>query len=395
MDRTTSLDELPLWLAKAALDGMPVEDIWEGFVQRINTLGFGVGRAYLAARLLNPLIRAEGYIYERSGNRVEREQYQHAVMPENYQRSPIHYMLSNEIYHLYRRLTGPEAQLDFDVLHDFVHRGYSAWTAYLIPFSLLGVEMTDEPLGFMVTFCCDLPDGWLPGHREQFERLLPHLSAALQGRIFAQLTQDLLTTYLGRDAASRVLRGTTTRGDMRRLRAAILYADFRGFTERSEILEPAALLTSLDRHFDRLVEPIEAQGGEVLKFMGDGLLAVFPVLEHGDSKACRAALTAARQALAANAELMAADPQAMSLDLALHLGDVLYGNVGGPRRLDFTVIGPAVNAAARMVQKGKELDQAFVISAAIARHLKTNELISVGGHTLRGIAGNQDLFTLR
>jgi adenylate cyclase len=393
MDRTTSLDDLPLWLAKAGLDGMPVEDIWEGFVRRMNGLGFGIGRAYLAARLLNPLIRAQGYIYERSGNRVELEQYQHAAMPDGYSRSPIHHMLTNAIDHLYRPLAGPDAELDFDVLQDFAARGYTAWTAYLIPFSLLGIEMTDEPLGFVVTFCCDLPDGWRPEHRAQFERLLPHLSVAIQGRIFAQLAQDLLNTYLGQDAASRVLRGTTTRGDMRRLRAAILYADLRGFTARSEVLEPAALLASLDRHFDRLVEPIEAQGGEVLKFMGDGLLAVFPVDEDGDAKACRAAFTAARQALVANAEVTAADPQAMPLDLALHLGDVLYGNVGGPRRLDFTVIGPAVNAAARMVQKGKELGLSLIVSAEIAQELRDQSFHSLGTHGLRGIAGTRELFT--
>ncbi|WP_374376046.1 adenylate/guanylate cyclase domain-containing protein [Dongia sp.] len=389
----TSLDDLPLWLARASLDGSPVDAIMAGFMERLNALGFGVGRAYLGVRLLNPLIRAEGYIYERQAGAVIHERYEHASMPPGYQRSPIHHMLTAGIDQLYRPLQGPEAQLDFDILKDFAARGYSAWAAYLIPFTLLPTAMPDEPLGFIVTLCCDLPEGWSQQHQVAFERLLPHLSAAIQGRVFATLAQDLLATYLGQDAALRVLQGTTTRGDMRSLRAAILYADLRGFTQRGETLDPAALLTSLDRHLELVVTPIETNGGQVLKFMGDGLLAVFPTNPATDAEAARAAYQAAIEALRSNAALAIEHPHAMPVDIALHIGDVLYGNVGGTSRLDFTVIGPAVNAGARMVQKGKELGVPLVMSQEMTRHLDGVGPRSLGSHALRGLTGARELFT--
>lgn len=388
-----SLDDLALWLARASLDGSPVDAILAGFMSRLNALGFGVGRAYLGIRLLNPLIRAEGYIYERQADLVTHERYQHASMPPGYQRSPIRHMLTAGINQLYRPLQGPEAQLDFEILTDFAARGYSAWAAYLIPFTLLPTAMPDEPLGFIVTLCCDLPDGWTQQHQVAFERLLPHLSAAIQGRVFAALAQDLLSTYLGRDAAQRVLQGTTTRGDVRSIRAAILYADLRGFTQLTETLEPAALLASLDRHLELVVTPIEAAGGQVLKFMGDGLLAVFPTDPASDAEAARAAYRAAVEALRNNAALAIEHPNAMPVDIALHIGDVLYGNVGGTSRLDFTVIGPAVNTAARMEQKCQELDVPLVMSQEIVSLLDGIGARSLGSHSLRGLTGPRQLFT--
>lgn len=396
MTDSRALEDIPLWLAQASLDGLPVAEIFAGFIRRLNAQGFRIGRAYLGARLLNPLIRAEGHIYERQSDRAMRELYEHSSMPEEYLVSPIYHMVSNNEFHLYRVLRGPDAVLDFDILKDFAARGYTAWMARLIPFTILeSVPRPDDPLGFVITLCCDHVDGWHEVHKVAFDSLLPHLSAAIQGRIFATLAHDLLSTYLGHDAALRVLGGTTTRGDMRTIRAAILYADFRDFTERAETLDPATLLASLDRHFEQLVTPIEAAGGQVLKFMGDGLLAVFPTEGRSESQACTSAFAAAREALAGNARLAAGDATAMPLDLALHIGDVLYGNVGGASRLDFTVIGPAVNAAARMEQQCKALDVPLIVSAEIARHLDNTALRSLGQHRLKGIADSRELFTLR
>lgn len=393
---SSALDDLSLWLAQASLAGVPVEELFAGCMRRLNALGYGIGRGYIGTRLLNPLVRAEAYIYERAADRVQREIYEHTAMPEEYQRSPINHMITRNELRLYRVLQGPEAELDFDVLKGFAARGFTAWAARLIPFTILpSAPKPEDPLGFVVTLCCDLPGGWSPEHRAAFERLLPHLSAAIQGRVFATLAHDLLTTYLGGNTAMRVLGGTTTRGDLTTLRAAILYADFRGFTALAEKLEPAALFALLDHHFDLLVGPIEQSGGEVLKFMGDGLLAVFPSATGGDTAASRAAFAAAKEALAAIAALRMKDAAAMPLDIALHIGDVLYGNVGGARRLDFTVIGPAVNIAARMERKCEELAAPLLISADLARTLNGTALASLGRHTLRGIADPVELFTVK
>jgi adenylate cyclase len=407
---TSSSDHLFSWLAEAALASSPVEEVLAGFTRRLNARGLGIGRAYLGIRLLHPLIKARGYIYRRAEDAVTGEEYAHAQMPDGYQESPIQYMLSRKVDHLYRALNGPAAQLDFPLLRHFAAEGYSAWMAHLIPFTLTtGVEAPkqDEPFGFVFTLCCDRPEGWSDADRDLIESLLPPLSAAIQGRIFATFAQDLLTTYLGGDAARQVLQGTITRGKVRRLRAAILYADLRGFTMRAEAMDPVALVGTLDRHFEGLVEPIMAQGGEVLKFIGDGLLAIFPVDDdRSDMAACRAALSAARQAIAYMAALAETDAAAMPVDIALHLGDVLYGNVGGAARLDFTVIGPAVNMAARMEQKCQELDSALILSGEVAACLTqltpslpmdgfpALPLRSLGYHALRGMAGARELFTL-
>lgn len=404
---TSSSDHLFSWLAEAALAGSPVEAVLAGFTRRLNARGLGIGRAYLGIRLLHPLINARGYIYRRAEDAVTGEDYAHAQMPDGYQESPVQYMLSRKVHHLYRALTGPAARLDFPLLEHFAAEGYSAWMAHLIPFTLTtGVEAPkqDEPFGFIFTLCCDRPEGWSKADQELIESLLPSLSAAIQGRIFATFAQDLLTTYLGGDAAQQVLQGTITRGKLRRLRAAILYADLRGFTTRAEAMEPVELVGALDRHFEALVEPIMAQGGEVLKFIGDGLLAAFPAGgDHGeeDATACRAALTAAQQAMTNIASLAQSDTTAMPVDIALHLGDVLYGNVGGRARLDFTIIGPAVNMAARMEQKCQELDSALILSGEVAARLTQLTqglppivLRSLGCHHLRGIAGERELFAL-
>ncbi|TXH32704.1 MAG: adenylate/guanylate cyclase domain-containing protein [Rhodospirillaceae bacterium] len=413
---TSPSDSILPWLAEAALAGRPVEEVLAGFARRLNARGLGIGRAYLGIRLLHPLINARGYIYRRAEDAVRGEDYAHAQMPDDYQESPIQYMLSRKVHRLYRALHGAAAMLDFPLLELFAAQGYSAWMAHLIPFTLAepalaspagapeGAAKQNEPFGFIFTLCCDRPEGWSKADQELIESLLPSLSAAIQGRIFATFAQDLLTTYLGGDAAQQVLQGTITRGKLRRLRAAILYADLRGFTTRAEAMEPVELVGALDRHFEALVEPIMAQGGEVLKFIGDGLLAAFPAGgDHGeeDATACRAALTAAQQAMTNIASLAQSDTTAMPVDIALHLGDVLYGNVGGRARLDFTIIGPAVNMAARMEQKCQELDSALILSGEVAARLTQLTqglppivLRSLGCHHLRGIAGERELFTL-
>jgi adenylate cyclase len=378
---------------------MPIDEILATLTRHLNASGLGIGRAYLGIRLLNPLVNARGYIYRRDEDSVRGEDYEHTQMPSDYRASPIRYMVMQGIHHLYRPLVGPTAQLDFPVLQDFAASGFTAWMAHFIPFTLNLAAAPDtdaEPIGIIFTLCCDRPGGWTASDQAVIQQLLPHLGAAIQGLIFATFAQDLLTTYLGGDAARQVLQGTTTRGNVRRLRAAILYADLRGFTERAETADPSGLVTSLDHHFDQLVSPIMAHKGEVLKFMGDGLLAVFPTAPGSDAAACAAALDAAHDALAGIAGLSASDPHAMAVDIALHLGDVLYGNVGGKARLDFTVIGPAVNAASRMEGKCKELGVPLILSGDVAGclPLAASSLRSLGRHPLRGIAGDHELFTL-
>jgi adenylate cyclase len=217
--------------------------------------------------------------------------------------------------------------------------------------------------------------------------------AALVAR--AALTA-LLEAYLGRRSAARVQAGALRRGTGETIRAVLLYADLRDFTALSEATEPAAMIAALDAWFDRVAGAVHAFGGEVLKFIGDGVLAIFPVT-GAPAEACEAALRAIVAARAGMAHLDAVR-QANGLPplpfgAALHLGEILWGNIGAADRLDFTAIGPAVNLVSRLEGLCRPLGRAVLISGAVAAE-STTPLVPLGEHVLRGIAAPCAIFTL-
>ncbi len=206
----------------------------------------------------------------------------------------------------------------------------------------------------------------------------------------------LLEAYLGRRSAARVQSGAIRRGSGESIRAALLYADLRGFTALSEAAEPAAVITALDAWFDRIAGAVHAFGGEVLKFIGDGVLAIFPVSDTPKA-ACEAALRAVVAARAGMAHLDAARAAqglpALPFGAALHLGEIHWGNVGAADRLDFTAIGPAVNLASRLEGLCRPLGRWVLISGDVAAETAT-PLVPLGQHELRGIAAPCEVFTL-
>jgi class 3 adenylate cyclase len=207
----------------------------------------------------------------------------------------------------------------------------------------------------------------------------------------------LLEAYLGRRSAGQVLAGRLRREIGETIRAVLLYGDLRGFTALSETMEPEAVVAALDSWFDRIAGAVHAFGGEVLKFIGDGVLAIFPIGERSASSACDAALNAVGAARAGMAHLDAMRRQqglpSLSFGMALHLGDMLWGNIGTADRLDFTAIGPAVNLVSRLEGLCKLLGHSVLISGAVAVETRT-PLTPLGEHVLRGIAMPCAVFTL-
>jgi len=206
----------------------------------------------------------------------------------------------------------------------------------------------------------------------------------------------MLEAYLGRRSAARVQAGAVRRGAGETIRAALLCADLRDFTALSEVTEPAAVITVLDAWFDRIAGAVHAFGGEVLKFIGDGVLAIFPVT-GAPAEACEAALRAITAARAGMVHLDAVR-QAQGLaplpfGAALHLGEILWGNIGAADRLDFTAIGPAVNLVSRLEGLCRPLGRPVLISGALAAETAT-PLVPLGEHPLRGIATPCAVFTL-
>ncbi|MBB4363321.1 class 3 adenylate cyclase [Bradyrhizobium sp. CIR18] len=232
------------------------------------------------------------------------------------------------------------------------------------------------------------------GQLRQAARFAATPLAVLAARATLRATLD---AYLGKRSAERVLAAPLRRDLGETIQAALLYADLRNFTTLSETSPPAQVIAALDAWFDRIAGAVHAFGGEVLKFIGDGVLAIFPVVDASPRRACEAALRAAGAAEAGmvylNKERGAQRLPPLAFGAALHLGEMLWGNIGAANRLDFTAIGPAVNLASRLEGLCKPLGRAVLVSGALAAETDM-PLVALGSHSLRGIAAPCEVFAL-
>ena len=236
--------------------------------------------------------------------------------------------------------------------------------------------------------------------RRSSRRPCPRLSLAMKAHAGHVIASGLLGAYLGEDAGGRVHAGSIVRGSVDNLRAVIWYADIRGFTPLSDSAPGPVVVELLNDVFEILTASLRDRGGQVLKFIGDAMLAIFPFEEADRAETCRRALDAAIEAMA-NIEALrcaraAAGEPFAPVDLALHLGEALYGNVGAIDRLDFTVIGPAINEAARIEALCEPLGRAVLVSAEFVAGMKAADprLISLGRHALRGVKEKKEIFAL-
>lgn len=240
------------------------------------------------------------------------------------------------------------------------------------------------------SFTTDAPDGFTDEHLAVIAGLRDPL-ALHHGICTRELVlRELLTVYLGQNAARRVLAGAFTRGGGEEIRAAILFSDLRSFTELAGARPVKELIGILDGYFEAVAEAVMAQGGEVLKFIGDAVLAIFDADLHGEAGACERALTAAEAALAR----LASGAAGLRVGIGLHFGDVLYGNVGGKERLDFTVIGAAVNVASRVESACKEKGVPLLLTRAVRDRVARPDLRALGAASLKGVEAPVELFTL-
>jgi class 3 adenylate cyclase len=251
--------------------------------------------------------------------------------------------------------------------------------------------------GHEIEWLAEGPAGFTTEQRLYLEAIGLALAAPLEVVVGRDATRGLLRAYLGRRSAGKVLGGTVRRGSGEMIEAVIWISDLRDFTLLSETLAPEQVIIALNDCCARLVGAIHPFGGEVLKFIGDGLLAIFPLAPQGISAACAAALSAVRAARQGMARLdeqrVGSGLPPLSFGVVLHLGAVMYGNIGAPDRLDFTAIGPAVNLASRIERLCRRLECPVLISHAVATHC--GELLApMGEHSVRGIKEPVALFTL-
>jgi adenylate cyclase len=242
----------------------------------------------------------------------------------------------------------------------------------------------------------DRADGFSDEELGALKRLSPFLGLAIKAVSLARIAETLVETYLGRDAGRRVLRGRIERGVADRINTVLWFSDLRNYTRISDTSPPEEIIPLLNDYAEAIVSSVHEHSGDVLKLIGDGVLAIFPAEER--SHACAAALEAAGAARAAVAALNARRSEkglpSTDMYLGLHFGEVFYGNIGSKERLDFTVVGPAVNEVSRIAAMCRSVDQPILLSAAFAQSCAERSFASVGRFALRGVGRPQELFTL-
>ena len=285
-------------------------------------------------------------------------------------------------------LTAPPQAGEFDILRELRGEGHTDYVVHSVPFA----DGSHKALSFATKRAGGFDD------REValFAAVIPAVAFNLEVQALRRTARTLLDTYVGRQSGGRVLEGQIQRGTGETIRAVIWLCDLRGFTSLSETLPRDALIDLLNCYFGPMCDAVAAQGGEVLKFIGDAMLAIFPISQGEDAaQTCAAALKAAERAQSALAEENGRRGNEglpkIEYGLALHVGDVMYGNIGSDTRLDFTVIGPAVNLTARIESMCRQLGRSLLLSSDF---VATGGLDakSLGRHPLKGVAIDEEIF---
>jgi len=409
------LDGLPLWLVAQGMRGLPLGEQIAGFCRRLADSGFPLKRAQAGMYTLHPRYGSHTFVWRPGAAEIEYTPRERTLFNRDiYLKSPVHHMRSQGLLSLRRRIDEETAK-EFLIFAELRDEGLTDYAAFVVPYdpdeakalaeNWLGAADAAATPGRVldgIFFSCasDRPAGFDEGHLRQLHGALPYLALAVKARLTYDVANTVLATYLGPDAGQRVLTGAIERGSAQRIGAVIWFADLRGFTRLADRLAPEPLVETLNDYLEAMAAPVQRRGGQILKFMGDGLLAVFDLTGRDAAAVCGEALAAAAELRtgfpALSAEREAAGKPVMDFGLALHLGEVLYGNIGASERLDFTVIGPAVNEASRIQALCRPLERNILVSGRFQETAgSTAPLDSLGFHALRGVSEPQELFGLR
>ena len=375
------------WLVDGARTAGRPQEVLAELCERLLACGLPLHRVAVFVTTLHPDVMGRRFLWRRGEGVVVTEAEYGMVETDTYRRSPVPVVFERAAT-IRRRLADPACPNDYEILDEMRAEGVTDYVIQPLPFTNGEVHA--------VSWTTTQPGGFADDHIAALEAIRRPLARLAEVYALRRIATTLLSTYVGRGAGERILQGRIRRGDIERIHAVILLSDLRDFTGLSDQLPGEAVIGLLNSYFDCLVPALDAHGGEVLKFVGDGLLGIFPVV-HDPSAACRSALAAvgkAREALAqANAGRAASGEPELRCGLALHLGEVLYGNIGSAGRLDFTTIGPAVNLTARLETLARDLGRDLVVSSAFARHC-AEALTSLGKFELRGFREPQEVFVL-
>jgi adenylate cyclase len=404
----TPASEIAAWLAEAGLRNMPLEEMVEGFSRRLDEAGVPVARTFVGMNTLHPMVRARSLIWDRAASEITHFEFSHAgIDVPTIRESPFMPMLRDGVTERRCDLTDGATVGGVPVFEELQAAGMTEWLGRIFPMGELVPQVGwmveaehAEQLALVCSLTTDRPGGYGEADLEVLKQTLPVFALAVKAVTMRALGQGLLAAYLGDDPASRVFAGTVQRGEVQSVEAVLFFTDLQGFTALADTTPGKELIALLDDYFGCMVQPVVQREGEVLKFMGDGMLAAFAVVLNDRAEVCAAALEAAQEVLALvdalNAERRKAGKPVAGLDISLHIGRVLYGNVGTDQRLDFTVIGPAVNEVSRIEKLCEPLGRSLLVSQAFAEAAATcrSRLVSVGRHRLRGVREETELFAL-
>jgi len=405
------LSNFPALIVERGLRGVPLAEQVDAFCRGLVQTGFPARRFNMSIGTLHPRHGAQSYVWRPDGIATELHPRRRTEEERDaYQRSPIHHLRSTNNLTLRRRLDigGPD---DFPILTDLKQAGMTDYAARIVYFDDASqestrsgpVELLDRPdplQGIFFSCATDEARGFDEQHLRQVGELLPVFALAVKARATFDVAHTLLETYLGEDAGARVLTGEIDRHSVRTIQAVIWLCDLRGFSRIASRVDSDELIELLDVYLELMARPVLDNRGQILKFMGDGFLATFDLANASQEVVCADAVNAAEQLVntlpAFNAERRERGRQTLDLGVGIHMGQVLYGNIGTKERLDFTVVGSAVNEASRIEGLCRPLGRKVLVSSRVSEGAPFSrpKLISLGVHALRGIREPQELFTI-
>ena len=378
------------WLVEEGRLVVRPADFLGQLMERVAATGLPVWRAYVGLQLIHPQLQAMGFTWRR-GERVQEVARAHGIQfTSAYIGSPLQ-AVREQGKAVHHRLTalGPE---DHALLHELAAEGGTDYVA-------LPMRLRREGPAPGITFATDRPGGFSAQDLADLVRLVDMMAAIVEMHVERSVSEIVANTYLGRQVGHRVLNGAIRRGEGEEIRAVLWFSDLRDFTGLNERLPPAEMLEVLNNYLQLVGDALAENGGEILKFIGDGVMAYFPAedalfLPMVTGQAVAAARRLIGDVEAANeARAAAGGHEPMRFGIGLHVGPVTFGNVGTEDRLDFTVIGPSVNRASRLEGMTKALGVPVCASAEFNEACMV-PMKSLGRHRLRGIPAPVEIFTL-
>lgn len=387
------------WLIDQALGEPDIVELFEGVCLRLSGIGVPVGRGMLMWPTLHPLFQAENVLWRR-GRRAELEQFRHQDSEsEAWLRSPMRVMLESGIPVLRRRLTGPEKMLDFPILDDLAGEGFSDYLLMATPLFGASLHRDERRRGIIVSWTSDRPGGFSDSDLAGLQRMQHRLAIACKTALQERIARNITEAYLGRLTGEKVFRGSIRLGDGEQTQALVWYSDLRGSTHLAETMQSVDFIELLNSYFECAARPVIATGGEVLAFVGDAVLGIFPIeTEFERARITRDVVLALKDSLAyadrIDAERAAAGLQRFRYGIGLNVGSVMYGNIGVPERLAFSAIGPTVIEVARIEKLTKRLGARVLATREVAS-VEPHLWRSLGAQALEGVGDAQEVFSFR